>query len=86
MTTSESNRSRYRGYDPADEAGDTNGTWSRKKGAGREAQLMHVIFCSTQRWGWHPSCTDLVSRRCVDVDSAKPKMARLPHSLRKHGW
>ena len=49
MPTSESNRSRYRGYDPRDdEAGDTNGTWSRKKeGRGREAQPMHVILRGT---------------------------------------
>ena len=90
MPTSESHRSRYRGYDPADEVSDNSGTWSRnyckEEGGGREAQPMHVIFRSTQRWGWHPSRTDLVSRRRVGVDSAKPKMARLPSSLRKHGW
>ena len=87
MPTSETNRSRYRGYDPADdEASDTNGTWSTKKEAGREAQPMHVIFRSTQRWGWHPSRTDLVPRRRVfGADSAKPKMARLSSGLRKHG-
>ena len=75
------------GHDPADdEAGDMNGTWSRKKEAGREAQPVHVIFRFTQCCGWHPSRPDPVPRRCVGIDSAKPKMARLPSSLRKHGW
>ena len=54
------------GHDPADdEAGDMNGTWSRKKEAGREAQPVHVTFRLTQRWGWNPSRTDLVPRRRV---------------------
>ena len=52
MLTSESNCSRDRGYNPTDKAINMNSTWRRKEeGGGREAQLMHVIFCSVQHCG-----------------------------------